>query len=162
MKKLALHWQILLGMALGIVAGIIAVQLGEGGKNFIIDWVKPFGRIFINLLKLIAIPLIVASLIKGVSDLQDISKLSKMGGRTIGIYLVTTVIAVSIGLALVNLVQPGNSISDETRTELLESFKADAEKRKAAADAQKNAGPLQPLVDMVPDNIIGAASSNGN
>ncbi|MEM6722978.1 MAG: dicarboxylate/amino acid:cation symporter, partial [Bacteroidota bacterium] len=162
MKKLALHWQILIGMALGIVAGIIAVQFGEGGKSFVIDWVKPFGRIFINLLKLIAIPLIVASLIKGVSDLQGISKLSKMGGRTIGIYLVTTVVAVSIGLALVNVVQPGNSISEETRTELLESFKADAEKRKAAADAQKNAGPLQPLVDMVPDNIIGAASSNGN
>lgn len=105
MKKLALHWQILLGMALGVVFALIMSQF-DFGKQFVSDWIKPFGNIFINALKLIAVPLILASLIKGVSDLKDISKLSQMGGRTIGIYLITTVIAVSIGLAVVNIVQP--------------------------------------------------------
>ena len=96
MKKLALHWQILLGMLLGVLFAFILIQF-DWGKQIIIDWVKPFGNIFINLLKLIAVPLILASLIKGVSDLKDISKLSQMGGRTIGLYILTTVFAVSIG-----------------------------------------------------------------
>ena len=103
MKKLALHWQILLGMLLGVIFALIMVNF-DFGKEFIKDWIKPFGTIFINSLKLIAIPLILAALIKGVSDLKDISKLSKMGGRTIVIYIITTVIAVSIGLVLVNIV----------------------------------------------------------
>jgi len=80
-------------------------------SSFVNDWIKPFGTIIINLLKLIAIPLIIASLIKGISDLQDISKLSAMGGRTIGLYILTTVVAVTIGLLIVNIFQPGNSIS---------------------------------------------------
>ncbi len=160
MKKLALHWQILLGMALGLLFGAIAAQLGW--TNFVVDWIKPFGTIFINSLKLIAIPLIVASLIKGISDLQDISKLSKMGGRTIGIYIMTTVVAVSLGLLIVNIVKPGKLIKEERRVELMETFAGDAAKRISQAEAQKEAGPLQALVDIVPDNIIGAATDNGN
>src|SRR5680860_1848911 len=100
MKKLALHWQILLGMVLGILAGFTAVQLH--GENFIEDWIDPFGVIFINLLKLIAVPLIIASLLNGIADLKDISKLSKMGTRTILIYIVSTVPAITIGLVCVN------------------------------------------------------------
>jgi len=160
MKKLALHWQILLGMALGLMFGAIAAQLGW--TKFVVDWIKPFGTIFINSLKLIAIPLIVASLIKGISDLQDISKLSKMGGRTIGIYIMTTVVAVSLGLLIVNIVKPGKLIKEERRIELMETFAGDAAKRISQAEAQKEAGPLQALVDIVPDNIIGAATDNGN
>lgn len=160
MKKLALHWQILLGMALGLLFGAIAAQLGW--TKFVVDWIKPFGTIFINSLKLIAIPLIVASLIKGISDLQDISKLSKMGGRTIGIYIMTTVVAVSLGLLIVNIVKPGKLIKEERRIELMETFAGDAAKRISQAEAQKEAGPLQALVDIVPDNIIGAATDNGN
>ena len=79
MKKLALHWKILIGMALGVLFGLVMSYVG-GGSQFVGDYIKPFGTIFINLLKLIAIPLILASLIKGVSDLKDISKLSQMGG----------------------------------------------------------------------------------
>ncbi|MFT5958573.1 MAG: Na+/H+-dicarboxylate symporter, partial [Polaribacter sp.] len=86
MKKLALHWKILLGMVLGILFGFI-MNTVDGGKDFVIDWIKPFGTIFINLLKLIAVPLILASLIKGISDLKDISKIKKMGLRTIMIYV---------------------------------------------------------------------------
>tara|TARA_R100001377_G_scaffold82421_1_gene62777 strand:+ start:119 stop:1429 length:1311 start_codon:yes stop_codon:yes gene_type:complete len=161
MKKLALHWQIILGMVLGVVFAFIMSKF-EFGSQIVTDWVKPFGTIFINLLKLIAVPLILASLIKGVSDLKDISKLSKMGGRTIGIYIVTTVIAVSIGLTVVNIIQPGKSISEDTRTELVESYKTDAEGKIADAEKQKNAGPLQALEDLVPSNIFQAASDNGN
>jgi Na+/H+-dicarboxylate symporter len=161
MRKLALHWQIILGMVLGVVFALIMANF-ESGSKLVTDWVKPFGTIFINLLKLIAVPLILASLIKGVSDLKDISKLSKMGGRTIMLYLMTTVIAVSIGLAIVNLIEPGNSISDETRTELVESYKGEADSKISAAEKQKNAGPLQALEDLVPSNIFNAASDNGN
>ena len=89
MKKIALHWKILIGMGFGVLFGLIFSFIPNGGL-FISDYIKPFGTIFINLLKLIAVPLILASLIKGISDLKDISKLSKMGGRTIIIYLITT------------------------------------------------------------------------
>jgi len=134
----------------------------QTGKDIISDWIKPFGTIFINALKLIAIPLILASLIKGISDLKDISKLSKMGGITITTYLITTVIAVSVGLAIVNVVKPGNSISDETRIELLNAYEDDADKKREAAAETKNSGPLQPIIDIVPSNIISAATDNKN
>lgn len=160
MKKLALHWQILIGMAAGVLFGVLAANVGW--SQFVIDWVKPFGSIFINLLKLIAIPLIVASLVKGVSDLQDISKLSKIGGRTVGIYLITTTVAIILGLILVNIIRPGGLISPETQTQLMETYGGEATTRITAAEAQKGKGPLQPLVDIVPENIFGAATSNGN
>ncbi len=161
MKKLALHWQILLGMVLGVAFAILMLQF-DFGKQFVIDWIKPFGAIFIKSLKLIAVPLILASLIKGVSDLKDISKLSKMGGRTIGIYIMTTVLAVSIGLAIVNIVKPGNYIDEQTRTELMESSKNKAASKIEAAHKQKDSGPLQALEDLVPSNIFSAASDNRN
>ncbi len=161
MKKLALHWQILLGMVFGVLFAFILIQF-TWGKDIIVDWVKPFGTIFINLLKLIAVPLILASLIKGISDLKDISKLSKMGGRTIGLYVLTTVLAVSIGLVIVNVIKPGSYISEQTRTELVSSYTADANSKIEAANKQSEVGPLQSLIDIVPDNIIKASSDNGN
>lgn len=159
--KLALHWQILLGMLFGVLFAL-ALSFFEWGSPFITDWIKPFGNIFINALKLIAVPLILASLIKGVSDLKDISSLSKMGLKTILTYLATTIVAVSIGLIVVNVFQPGKSISEETREELVESYGGDVETKKQAAQAQKDQGPLQALEDLVPDNIFGAATDNGN
>lgn len=161
MKKLALHWQILLGMVFGVLFAFILIQF-TWGKDIIVDWVKPFGTIFINLLKLIAVPLILASLIKGISDLKDISKLSKMGGRTIGLYVLTTVLAVSIGLIIVNIIKPGSYISEQTRTELVASYTADANSKIEAANKQSEVGPLQSLIDIVPDNIIKASADNGN
>ena len=161
MKNLALHWKILIGMALGVVFGFV-LSFIDGGDAFVADFIKPFGTIFINLLKLIAVPLILASLIKGVSDLQDISKLSKMGGRTIITYLCTTLIAVTIGLLLVNAIQPGKSISVETRKELVEAYASDADAKREAAAKQREAGPLQALVDVVPSNIVGSMSNNRN
>ncbi|MFK5878544.1 MAG: dicarboxylate/amino acid:cation symporter [Flavobacteriaceae bacterium] len=161
MKKLALHWKILLGMLLGVIVGILMSSF-DGGKELVQDWVKPFGTIFINSLKLIAIPLILAALIKGVSDLKDISKLSAMGGRTIVIYVTTTVIAVSIGLLLVNIVEPGKSISEKTRKEMVENYSGSTAKYKEASELKKEQGPLQALIDLVPQNIFAAATSNRN
>lgn len=159
--KLALHWQILIGMVTGVIFGVLVGKTGWGSE-FVSDWIKPIGTIFIRLLKLIAIPLIIASLIKGISDLKDISKFSTIGGRTIMIYLMTTVVAIVIGILIVNIIQPGNSISDETLASLSEAYSSDATKRIDSAGAQKSKGPLTFIVDMVPDNIFGAASSNGN
>jgi len=161
MRKISLHWKILIGMALGVLFGFILSNL-NGGGIFISNWIKPFGTIFINSLKLIAVPLILASLIKGISDLKDISKLSSMGGVTILTYLSTTVIAVSVGLLLVNIIKPGDSISEKTRTELIEAYDSDAEEKRMAAAENKDSGPLQPLVDLVPSNFVSAASDNKN
>ena len=161
MKKLALHWRILLGMVLGVLFAITMVQF-EWGKSFVVDWIKPLGTIFINVLKLIAVPLILASLIKGVSDLKDLSKLSSMGSKTIGIYIVTTIIAVSIGITVVNIIKPGNSISEKTRKELVVNYQGATNSKIMAAEKQKEAGPLEALVNIVPSNIFNAASNNGN
>ncbi|MGO1751959.1 dicarboxylate/amino acid:cation symporter [Psychroflexus halocasei] len=161
MKKLALHWQILIGMGAGILFALILTNF-EWGSQFVTDWIKPFGTIFINALKLIAVPLILASLIKGVSDLKDISSLSKMGARTLITYLITTVVAVSIGLVIVNVFKPGKTIDEDTRTELTENYGGEVELTRQSAAKQKESGPLQALEDLVPDNIFGAASDNGN
>lgn len=161
MKKLALHWKILLGMAMGVLVAILLIQFSFG-KSFAVNWIKPFGNIFINALKVIAVPLILASLIKGVTDLKDISKLSKMGFKTIGIYLMTTVIAVSIGLVMVNVLQPGDFLEQSTKQELLKNFESEAQSKIEMAETQKSQSPLKAIEDIVPSNIVKAASDNGN
>ncbi|WP_159947356.1 dicarboxylate/amino acid:cation symporter [Polaribacter septentrionalilitoris] len=157
MKKLALHWKILIGMVLGIVFGFIMNSV-DGGRGFVTDWIKPFGTIFINLLKLIAVPLILASLIKGISDLKDISKIKKMGLRTVSIYVMTTVVAIIIGLGIVNVVKPGAGMSKETIEKIKMKYeKSDGVKDKMdKAKNTKDAGPLQALVDIFPSNIFNA------
>lgn len=160
MKKLALHWQILIGMVFGLVFGFIMLQVG--GKDFTTDWIKPIGTIFVKLLKLIAIPLILASLIKGISDLQDISKFKNIGLKTILIYIGTTVVAISIGLLLVNTFSPGDGVSEETIDKLTQTYASNSSVQGKIAEAskQKESGPLQFLEDMVPDNAFSALSDN--
>lgn len=153
MKKLALHWKIIIGMVLGIIFGFI-MNTVDGGKGFVADWIAPFGTIFINLLKLIAVPLILASLIKGISDLKDISKIKSMGLRTIGIYMATTLIAVIIGLAIVNVVKPGNGMPQETIEKIKLKYADNADVMIGKAKVTKEAGPLQALVDIFPSNIF--------
>ncbi len=155
MKKIELHWKILIGMVLGIIFGFIMNSV-DGGKGFVADWIKPFGTIFINLLKLIAVPLILASLIKGVSDLKDISKIRTMGLRTISIYIVTTLVAIMIGLGIVNTVKPGEGMSAETIEKIKEKYVSSdgvVDKINKASN-QAEAGPLQALVDIFPKNIF--------
>ena len=160
MKKIALHWQIIIGMIFGVLYGITASYFDW--VDFTNNYIKPWGVIFINLLKLIAIPLVLASLIKGVSSLSDISKLSRIGGKTISIYLLSTIIAVSFGLFLVNIIEPGKSFSEEKRIELKSQYAAKAGEKINSANNVKDSGPLQFIVDIVPSNFIQAASNNRN
>lgn len=113
MKKLPLHVKIILGLLAGVVWALISSSLGW--NEFTINWIDPFGAIFIRLLKFIAVPLVLFSIISGVAGLSDVSKLGRLGGKTLGIYLVTTVIAVGIGLMLVNIVKPGTFMDDQQR-----------------------------------------------
>lgn len=148
-----------IGMLTGVIIGILAIVLNNGA--FVLDWVKPFGTIFISMLKLIAIPLILVSLIDGISNMTDTSKLSRIGGKTIGLYIATTVLAITIALVLANFVNPGSFISPEKRTELNEKFAKDVQVKQQAAEGVKNARPLQIMEDIVPDNLFNALSTNG-
>ncbi len=161
MRKMELHWQILIGMLLGIVFGFV-MTYPDWGAGFVKDWISPFGTIFIKLLKLIAIPLIIASLIKGISDLKDISKFRNIGLRTMGIYIGTTTVAIVLGLLLVNVLQPGNGISEETIAKLTDTYATDSDvvAKLEEANKQQEMGPLQFLEDMVPDNAMAAMSDN--
>ncbi|MCK8520289.1 dicarboxylate/amino acid:cation symporter [Aquimarina sp. D1M17] len=161
MKKLALHWKIMIGMLLGIVFGFIMTTV-SWGKGFTGDWIAPLGTIFVNLLKLIAVPLILASLIKGISDLKDISKFKTIGGRTIVIYIITTVVAITIGLLIVNVAKPGEGITAETIEKLTTEYAGNSKisERIAEAGRQKESGPLQFIIDMVPQNAVAAMSNN--
>lgn len=208
MKKLPLHIKIIIGLVLGIVWAFISSYLGW--NQFTIDWIDPFGTIFIRVLKAIAVPLVLLSIISGVSSLTDINRLGKLGLKTIVFYIMSTVVAVGIGLTLVNLVKPGQFVNEEQRVknrikyelwvsenpdvprpkdgrsflneqkyqELVNSTMnegamdslrsvAEASNEKVdqlsqSAEETKNQGPLKFFVDMVPENVFGAFSSNAN
>lgn len=155
-----LHWQIIIGMVLGLIWGLFSSVVGL--NEFTSDYIRPFGDIFITLLKLIAVPLVLASLVVGVSNLNDMSQLSRMGGKTIGIYLVTTTLAITIGLGIVNVMQPGKALPEETRTSLMESYGGSVEGRDEAARELMDRSPLDFFVDIVPENFFEAASDNAN
>ncbi len=155
-----LHWQIIIGLVLGLVFGVIAAM--QGWSGFTSDWIAPWGQIFLRLLLLIAIPLVLASLVTGVASLSDMKKLSRIGGKTIGIYIGTTVVALIIGLLLVNLLNPGGSVPEEMRDKLQATFADQAAAGMETATAAAEQSPLQPLVNMVPSNFFMAAQSNRN
>tara|TARA_R110002096_G_scaffold135456_2_gene287384 strand:- start:323712 stop:325124 length:1413 start_codon:yes stop_codon:yes gene_type:complete len=111
--KLALHWKIIIGLLLGIIWALVSSYLGW--SEFTINWIAPFGTIFINLLKLIAVPLVLFSIISGVAGIGDPSSLGRMGAKTLIFYFLTTLLAVSIGLLLVNMVKPGEWIEESSR-----------------------------------------------
>lgn len=198
MKKLALHWKILIGLVLGIIYAFTASSLGF--NDFTKNWIDPFGVIFIRMLKFIAVPLVLFSIIAGMADLKDITKLGRIGAKTLGAYLITTVAAVGIGLLLVNTINPGSFVDEGTRIknrisyetwanaegiEILDgksflsdpayaeyiesaglelqdakSLEAAASKLETAKQA-KETGPMQFLVDMVPENIVMSIGDNG-
>ena len=198
MKNLALHWKIIIGLILGIIFAFVSSSLGW--SKFVVDWIDPFGKIFINLLKLIAVPLVLFSIIKGISGLHDTAKLGRLASKTLAFYLVTTVTSVSVGLLLVNTFSPGTLVGESQRTdnriayeiwaqdneidildgkcylcdnqyaarievvrELMatEAPNAALAAKMKSAKKTKNAGPLQPLVDMVPSNIFFSLNNNG-
>jgi len=156
-----LHWKIIIGLVLGTIYGIASAV--NGWSDFTSDFISPFGTIFLNLLKLIAVPLVVSSLITGVASLSDTTKLSRIGWKTIALYISTTAVAVSIGLILVNVLQPGSLVPDNFQETLSEEYRnTAATKQDLASSVQNNRGPLKPLVDMVPSNMFSAASNNSN
>jgi Na+/H+-dicarboxylate symporter len=152
-KKLPIYLKILIGLCIGIVAGVVALQLN--GQQFVSDWVKPWGQIFIRLLQLVAVPLVFVSLVKGVIGLGDISKFSKMGLKTIALYVITTIIAILLGVTLVTTIKPGQFF-DASQTLALE------EKFSPALNTPEIAqgGPLGFLYEIIPNNIFDAASDN--
>ncbi|PLX02400.1 MAG: dicarboxylate/amino acid:cation symporter [Marinilabiliales bacterium] len=158
LKKIPLYLKILIGMALGIIWGLISVYAEFDG--FSKDYIAPWGEIFIRLLKLIAIPLIFVSLVSGISNLKDISRLSKIGLKTIGLYIFSTVVAISIGLLLVNPLKPGAAFTDEYRSEFNQKYQESIGEKQMAASNLKDSGPLDFVVELVPDNIVGAAADN--
>jgi proton glutamate symport protein len=155
-----LHWQIIIGLILGLFWGLFASAAGL--TQFTTDFIRPFGTIFIDLLKLIAVPLVIASLVVGVSSLNDMTRLSKMGGKTVAIYMITTMFAITIGLTVVNVMQPGGTLPEETRNTLMESYSENVEDRGEAVDALQERSPLEFFVDIVPENFFEAASDNTN
>lgn len=155
-KSFPLSLKILLGMVIGMAFGLVAVWLQFEG--FVSDWISPFGTIFLRLLKLVAIPLVLVSLIKGIGGLKDISNLSSMGLKTLGTYIVTTIIAVVIGLVAVSLIKPGNFFPQDKSAEYMQKYEYAVEQRASVLESEKS--PLQFLVDIVPDNAIQAAGDN--
>jgi len=161
-----LHWKILIGLVLGIIVAFISSTLGL--SKHVIQWIDPFGQIFIKLLKLLAVPLVLFSIIKGVAGLSDITKLGRIGLKTLGFYVCTTLIAVSTGLFLVNTIQPGTKFSPEEKAALEENIKvfqgengdAKVQGKKTDAVKMKDGGIMRFFVDMVPDNLFSALSNN--
>ena len=178
---MSLHWKIIIGMILGVFWSLISSFFGW--SSFTINWISPFGDIFISLLKLIAIPLVLFSVIKGISSISNISLLGRMGFKTLGAYLLTTVLSISIGLFAVNIIKPGEQIALSQRQNnhiayqnwkngedgLVSSYDSEKngglsqEKMKMMQDnvkAHKNNSPLQFIVDMVPSNIFLSLTDN--
>ena len=153
-----LYAKILLGMGLGLGFGFLAIALHW--EDFVTDWVAPWGTIFMRLLKLIAVPLVLVSLIMGVVNLKDIRNLSRIGLKTILIYVCTTIIAVSIGLGMVSLIKPGKTFPKDKQTEFVERYQQTVTEREAQMQQVKDESPLQFLVDMVPENIFQALGNN--
>lgn len=157
-RKIAFHWQILIGMGLGVLWGLLAIN--AGWLEFTSFYIKPWGTIFINLLKLIAVPLIVVSLINGVSNLKDVSKLSRLGLKTISLYIISTVIAVMVALIVVNIIQPGNVFPEGKAQEFEQRFAENVKGNEAAAQDVQSSTPLQFLIDIVPSNIVDSMTDN--
>lgn len=135
-RRIPLHFQIIIGLVLGIGWAFLSGYMGW--KEFTIDWISPFGDIFIKLLKLIAVPLVLFSIIHGIAGLSDTKSIGRLGVKTLALYLITTVTAVSIGLILVNTFKPGHKINDELKIVNRLSYEIWAEGNGVKIKDQKN------------------------
>jgi Na+/H+-dicarboxylate symporter len=157
MKKtgIPLYLKIFAGMIAGILAGFVAIEFN--GETFVVNWIAPWGQIFIRLLGLIAIPLVFTSLVKGIAGLKNIGQLSRLGGKTVGIYLVTTVIAVMLGVLMCSVAQPGRLLDKSSVADIQQKYQHAA----SELDAKKpDRSPLAFLTEIVPKNIVHASSDN--
>jgi Na+/H+-dicarboxylate symporter len=160
MKKIPLHIKILSGILLGAIFGLFSVYYGIG--SFLINWIKPIGLMFLNMLKVMAVPLVFISLVSGVSSLRDINTFKRIGMKTIAIYITTTFVAVLLGLFIVNIIDPGKALSATKREEIRAKYAENVSKKTADASEQikSKAHPMQFFVDMIPTNIFKSASDN--
>jgi proton glutamate symport protein len=163
MKKISLHLQILIGLALGLSFAAVSIKL-KLPVGFTVNYIKPFGTIFINSLKAVSIPLIIASLVVGINSIEDTTKLSRIGGKTIFLYLISTVLSVLLGIVVANVVKPGKIISAQTRSNLIELYnkQSNTVEQPKQVKSQVKKAPLQFLIDLVPDNIFKSLSDNSN
>jgi len=162
MKKITLHIQILIGLVLGLSFALLSVTLGCS-PSFTINYIKPFGTVFLNSLKMVAIPLVFVSLVIGVTSIEDVAKLSRIGGKTFLIYTATTILAVALGLIIANLIKPGQVISEQTRDRLMTLYTGEAEQHVSTTQVIREQGePLQLLVDLVPENLVASMGNNKN
>ena len=155
-SKFPIYLQILTGMCAGIIVGMIALKLN--GQQVITDWVKPWGQIFIRMLQLVAVPLVFVSLVKGVMELGDTSRLSKLGMKTLGLYFFTTFVAILVGVTLALAVKPGN-FYDAGQNPLMDESISQTVNRVLEEKSKKDA-PLNFLFEIVPDNFFSAVSDN--
>lgn len=154
--KIPLSINILIGLLLGVVFGFVVIYFGY--ESFAKDWISPFGKIFLNLLKLVAVPIVFFSIICGIFGIGNIKDFSKLAGKTFLLYMLTTFIAICLGLLLVNTIKPGMVFSPTDKAALESKF---ADKVNISQNIEiKDKGPLSFLVDMVPDNIVAATSDN--
>jgi Na+/H+-dicarboxylate symporter len=150
-------WQkILIGLASGIAAGLVANLLDVGWLRALLVALEPVGTIFIRLIMMIVVPLVVASIILGTASLGDLRTLGRLGGKTVGFYLGTTAVAVTLGLVVSNAVQPGSRIDPTTREQLSRTFAGEAADKMALAEQAPSLGDV--LVRMIPQNVFGAAA----
>jgi len=154
---LQLYTKILIGLVAGIAAGMIANLAGLGWLQSTLQAIEPIGTVFIRLIMMVVIPLVVASLILGTASLGDIRKLGRLGGKTVGLYMMTTAVAVVIGLLLSNIIRPGSRIDPTTRDTIAATFAQDAAGRMTLAAEKPTV--VETLVNMVPTNVIQAAAN---
>lgn len=145
-------------MIAGIATGMLFISFGQG--EVVQLWIKPWGNIFIRMLQLIAVPLVLVSLIKGVTGIEDIRRFSQIGLKALLIYMSTTVCAILVGLALVLSVKPGNFVDAAVASQMKESYQYVVNEKMSAAESTSEQGPLSFLNDIVPDNLFAASSNN--
>ena len=145
-------------MIAGIATGMLFISFGQG--EVVQLWIKPWGNIFIRMLQLIAVPLVLVSLIKGVTGIEDIRRFSQIGLKALLIYITTTVCAILVGLALVLSVKPGNFVDAAVASQMKESYHNVVNEKMSAAELTSEQGPLSFLNDIVPDNLFAASSNN--
>lgn len=155
-----LHWQIIIGLILGLIYGIIAAA--QGWTDFTANWIKPWGEIFLSGLMLLAVPLVLVSLVLGVASLSDLKKLSRIGGKTLAFYILSTPVAVLLGLVLVNVLEPGSYVAPDIRTELFELYSQDIDTRQGIAETVSARGPLRFIEEIVPRNFFSSIQENRN
>jgi proton glutamate symport protein len=151
MKRLPLYTKILIGLALGVVVGLVF-----GEKAAVI---RPIGTVFIRLITMIVVPLVFVSLTLGTASLGDIKKVGRIGVKTFAYFTVTTIIAISLGLGLGNLLKPGTALDESVKTELQESYAASAEA--GLSRLEERPSTVEILIDIVPTNPI-KALAEGN